>query len=282
MSVAAKALWLVESNLRSAVSLENVAESLGISRFHLVRLFGLSFGKTLMRYVRLRRLSIAAVALAAEDASILEVALEAGYSSHEAFTRAFRDHFGHTPESVRLARSTTHLKLMEPYRMTVSPTSPMQTPRIQPEGELFLVGISAKHPMMSASGAIPAQWQRFQSWLGHIPGQKGKVAYGVCYNFDDDNQMDYLCAVEVASSSEAPAELMSLKIPAQSYAVFRHGGHISLIGGTWAAVFSEWLPAARLKVAGGPQFEKYGPEFDGRTGEGGLEIWIPIVANAGG
>ncbi len=51
-----------------------------------------------MRYVRLRRLSIAAVALAAEDTSILEVALEAGYSSHKAFTRAFRDHFGHTPK----------------------------------------------------------------------------------------------------------------------------------------------------------------------------------------
>jgi AraC family transcriptional regulator len=101
------------------VSLESVAESLRISRFHLVRLFGLSFGTPLMRYVRSRRLSIAAVALASGEASILEVALEAGYSSHEAFTRAFGDHFGHTPESIRLARNTTHLKLMEPYRMTV-------------------------------------------------------------------------------------------------------------------------------------------------------------------
>jgi AraC family transcriptional regulator len=92
----------------------------------------------------------------------------------------------------------------------------------------------------------------------------------------------YLCAVEVASGSEAPGELTSLKIPAQSYAVFRHDGHISSISGTWAAIFSEWLPAARLDVASGPQFEKYGPEFDGRTGEAGLEVWIPVIAKAGG
>jgi AraC family transcriptional regulator len=218
VSIAAKALWLAESNLRSQVSLENMAESLAISRFHLLRLFGLSFGMPLMRYVRSRRLSIAAVALAAGDVSILEVALDAGYSSHEAFTRGFGDQFGHTPESIRLARNTTHLKLMEPYRMTVSPSSTAQVPHIQTQGPLFLVGISARHPM-GAAGEIPEQWQRFQSWLGHIPGQKGKVAYGVCQNFDDDNQMDYLCAVEVASSSEVPAELTSLKIAAQSYAV---------------------------------------------------------------
>lgn len=234
-----------------------------------------------MRYVRSRRLSIAAVALAGGNDFILEVALDAGYSSHEAFTRAFSDHFHHTPELVRLARSTTHLELMEPYQMTVSPASRTQTPRIQTEGELVLVGLSAKHPMMAAGGAIPAQWQRFQSWLGHIPGQKGKAAYGVCYNFSDENQMDYLCAVEVAPGSEAPAELTSLKIPAQKYAVFVHRDHISSIGGTWAAIFSEWLPAARLDVAGGAQFEKYGPEFNGRTGEGGLEIWIPVVAKTG-
>jgi len=131
VSIAAKALWFVESNLRSPVSLEYVAESLGISRFHLLRVFGLSIGMPLMRYVRSRRLSIAAVALASRDASILEVALDAGYSSHEAFTRAFGDHFGHTPESIRLARNNIHLKLMEPYKMTVSPTSPAQSPRIQ-------------------------------------------------------------------------------------------------------------------------------------------------------
>jgi AraC family transcriptional regulator len=54
-----------------------------------------------MHYARGRRLSEAARALAAGAPNILEVALAAGYGSHEAFTRAFRRQFGVPPEALR-------------------------------------------------------------------------------------------------------------------------------------------------------------------------------------
>jgi AraC family transcriptional regulator len=38
---------------------------------------------------------------AAAAPDLLDLALEAGYNSHEAFTRVFRDQFGFTPESIR-------------------------------------------------------------------------------------------------------------------------------------------------------------------------------------
>ena len=66
--------------------------------------FGRATGWSVMRYVRGRRLSEAARTLAAGATDILAVALDAGYGSHEAFTRAFRDQFGRTPESVRAQR----------------------------------------------------------------------------------------------------------------------------------------------------------------------------------
>ncbi|TIN58627.1 MAG: AraC family transcriptional regulator, partial [Mesorhizobium sp.] len=31
-------------------------------------------------------------------------------------------------------------------------------------------------------------------------------------------------------------------------------------------------------IADAPEFERYGPEFDPRSGKGGLEIWIPVKA----
>src|ERR1051326_3638506 len=92
-----KAIWFVESHLTEEITLDDVAEVAGLSRFHLVRAFGQVTGRSVMRYVRARRLSEAARGLAGGAPDILSVALEAGYGSHEAFTRAFRDQFGLAP-----------------------------------------------------------------------------------------------------------------------------------------------------------------------------------------
>ena len=98
MNPAQKALWYIESHLAEPLTLDDVAGVAGVSRFHLVRAFAAATGFSVMRYVRARRLSKAAQALAAGAPDILSLALDADYSSHEAFTRAFRDHFGVTPE----------------------------------------------------------------------------------------------------------------------------------------------------------------------------------------
>ena len=117
MNPAQKALWYIESHLAAPLTLDDVAGVAGVSRFHLVRAFATATGFSVMRYVRARRLSKAAQALAAGAPDILSLALDADYSSHEAFTRAFRDHFGVTPEMVRATTCLDRLKLVEPIVM---------------------------------------------------------------------------------------------------------------------------------------------------------------------
>ena len=117
MNPAQKALWFIESHLAGALTLDEIAGVAGISRFHMVRAFAAATGLSVMRYVRARRLSEAARALAAGAPDILSLALDADYGSHEAFTRAFRDHFGVTPEAVRAATCLDRLKLQEPILM---------------------------------------------------------------------------------------------------------------------------------------------------------------------
>src|SRR6185312_894148 len=117
MNPAQKALWFIESHLAEALSLDEIAAIGGVSRFHLVRAFAAATGLPVMRYVRARRLSEAARALANGVPDILALALEADYGSHEAFTRAFRDHFGVTPEAVRSSTRLDHLRLQEPIIM---------------------------------------------------------------------------------------------------------------------------------------------------------------------
>ena len=41
-------------------------------------------------------------------------------------------------------------------------------------------------------------------------------------------------------------------------------------------IWGKYLPESGHEVADAPNFERYGPEFDPRTGNGGLEVWIPI------
>src|SRR6202051_2125329 len=101
MNPAQKALWFIESHLADALTLDEIAGGGGVSRFHMVRAFAAATGLSVMRYVRARRLSEAARALAGGAPDILSLALDADYGSHEAFTRAFRDHFGVTPDADR-------------------------------------------------------------------------------------------------------------------------------------------------------------------------------------
>src|ERR1700716_2898485 len=114
MNPAQKALWFIESHLADELTLDGISAIGGISRFHMVRAFAAATGLSVMRYVRVRRLSEAARALAHGAPDILTLALDAAYGSHEAFTRAFRDHFGVTPEAVRAATRLDNLSLQEP------------------------------------------------------------------------------------------------------------------------------------------------------------------------
>src|SRR6266571_5906540 len=145
MNPAQKALWYIESHLATALTLDEISGVAGVSRFHLVRAFAAATGFPVMRYVRARRLSEAARALAAGAPDILSLALDADYGSHEAFTRAFRDHFGVTPESVRAGTCLDQLKLQEPILMVSTALDHLQAPRFQ-TGKAFLVaGIGERY-----------------------------------------------------------------------------------------------------------------------------------------
>ena len=71
----ARALWFIESHFSHEITLDDVAAVAGVSRYHLSRTFGLATGSGLMAYVRSRRLSEAAKALAAGPPDILAVAM---------------------------------------------------------------------------------------------------------------------------------------------------------------------------------------------------------------
>ena len=92
----------------------------------------------------------------------------------------------------------------------------------------------------------------------------------------DAGNFDYIAGVEVSDFSDLPREFSSVRIPEQRYAVFAHREHISTVRRTINTIWNHWLPASGLKVADAPNFERYDDKFDPLTGNGGLEIWVPV------
>jgi len=277
MNPVGKALWFIESHFAEELTLDDIAHCGCVSRFHLARAFEAATGVPVMRYVRGRRLSEAARRLADGAPDILTVAIDAGYGSHEAFTRAFREQFGLTPEALRARGHLDNLVIVEPIKMDETLLTHLEPPRFE-DGRPFLVaGLSERYTCESAA-AIPSQWQRFNEYFGRVPGQVGDVAYGVCYNADDAGNIDYLCGVEVSDFSALPAEFSRLRIAAQRYAVFSHREHVSTIRRTWNTIWNTWLPASGHLPADAPNFERYDAKFDPVSGMGGLEIWLPLKA----
>jgi AraC family transcriptional regulator len=142
---------------------------------------------------------------------------------------------------------------------------------------LLIAGLGERYTSETTK-AIPAQWQRFVPYLGNISRQVGRDTFGVCYNGDDEGNFDYIAGAEVTDFSDLPAAFSRVRIGPQRYAVFSHCEHISTIRRTIMTIWSKWLPESGREAADAPNFERYGDEFDPKTGMGGLEIWIPIKA----
>jgi AraC family transcriptional regulator len=275
MNPVKKALWFIESHFATDITLEDIANIGGASRFHMSRAFGAATGLSVMRYMRGRRLSEAARSLSNGAPDILAVALDAGYGSHEAFTRAFRDQFGFTPETIRAQGDLHNIELVEPIKMDETLIANFEPPRFENGKRMLIAGLGERYNYETSAG-IPMQWQRFGPHIGHIPAQVSGTTYGVCSNGDDAGNFDYLCGVEVSDFSKLHPEISRVSIPAQRYAVFSHRDHISAIRQTWNTIWNKWLPESGYEVTDAPFFERYGENFDPRTGMGGLELWVPI------
>jgi AraC family transcriptional regulator len=275
MSPTTKALWVIERNLAGPLSLSEIADACGASRYHLAHAFGASTGCSVMHYVRGRRLTVAAGLLATGAPDILHLALRTGYGSHEAFSRAFRAQFQVTPEMVRRKRSTAELAMINPMKPIESGEVALESPRIVTSGSMLIVGLSEKQSFETIQN-IPAQWQRFMATYSDIPNKKNPIPIGLSMNMDDDGNFEYACGVEVSQFSKRLRGFCELRIPEQTYAVFEHRDHIAKIAPTYDAIWNNWLPNSNMSLVDGPSLERHLKTFNPQTGLGGVAIWIPI------
>lgn len=274
MPVMDRVIWQIETDLSSEVTLQSLSERSAVNIHHMCRVFQLATSMSIMSYVRARRLSNAARAIMSNKQNIIDVALDAGYGSHEAFTRAFASYYGTTPSQLRKGHGTATLSLMEPYEMNKEMIVPVSAPRKEHRAGFRIVGLGADCSF-AQTGAIPALWQSFNSRSDDLIGAVTGAAYGVCRMADQAGNFRYIAGMEATGSTTG---MEAVDLSSQLYAVFTHSGHISDLPKTVYTIWNKILPEAGMEAAKAPDFERYDHRFDGETGRGDVEIWVPVVS----
>lgn len=90
----------IEKNLNENITLDDISENNYISIPHLYRIFGAFVGMPVMSYVRNRKVSKSISLLQEGKRSILDIAFESGFESHEVYTKAFKRLFGFNPSKI--------------------------------------------------------------------------------------------------------------------------------------------------------------------------------------
>lgn len=101
----------IENHLYENLSIDDISKVMNYSKYHLHRLFSNIVGVTIHDYINRRRLTESAEFLVFTDKSIIEIALNSGYESQQAFSNAFKDMYKISPKKFRERKSFYPLQL---------------------------------------------------------------------------------------------------------------------------------------------------------------------------
>ena len=290
MDLINRALAYIEDNVRNPIELSVLASQLNVSTVYLSKVFKLNLGESPIQYARVRRLSEAARFLIARPkTSILDVALEFGLESHEAFTRSFKKQFAMTPEKFRtmslgdvqhLLRGPLDKFERSHFNKGVFMTMKMKITEIP---AFLVVGLKANYNQESKIN-IPQLWPQFVRRIEEIPNVIPWVTYGVCVpSKTEEGEFDYMAAIGVKTLTleNLPAGLEAMVIPKGKYAVFTHKLTSQDIGANMRAanqyIWEEWMPKSGQHYNGGPDFELYDKRFDPEKDHGEIDIYVPLT-----
>lgn len=276
------AIDYIENNLDSVTN-ERVASVVGFSPYHFHRVFTALIGESVTQYVRKRKLSRAAETLLTSERGILDIALEAGFESQEAFGRAFKRMYGVTPGLHRQRRSN----LAKKERLTLDMVLYMNnTIRLQPK--------IVERPMELAIGMgasfkegdfdkIHALWTDFLQRKHEIKDARKGFALGICgptiagIEKAPDDTFVYMAALPVRDTGSVPEGMVLCEIPSGRYAAFTHRGKLSDLPQTVKFIWGTWLPQSEYEyIETQPDFELYDDRFDSASETGEIDIYVPI------
>ncbi|MYS81349.1 AraC family transcriptional regulator [Embleya scabrispora] len=283
-----RALEHIEAHLDERLDIGEAARIAVTSEYHFRRLFSALAGMPLSEYVRRRRLTLAGAEVLAGERTLLEIAVRYGYTSGEAFARAFRAVHGVGPGAARQTGAALYSQPRMSFRLIVEGSSSMQY-RIVRKDAFHVVGKKARVPLVH-EGVNPAiaEFVRgiARETTDRIKALSDQDPDGIVAVTDDldpsraeGTELDYYHGVVTGTRVHVPEDLDTLTVPAGTWAVFENSGpYPQALQYLWRDIYTQWFPSNPYQSRPGPEILRVRPSADGSTADAAL--WIPVEPTA--
>lgn len=252
-----RVLLHIQEHLDDHLELEDLARVANFSPFHFHRVFRGLVGESLAEHVRRLRLERAAHRLARGDASVGEIAREAGYDAPESFSRAFRQWSGESPSDYRDHGHARDGGCATERLAPVIEPAPALEVEVEEREEVRVAFIRHLGPYDRVAGA----WARLMSWAGRRGHFTGRVKmYGLSHDDPDVTEPDrirYDACLAVSGEVEPEGEVGVQTIPGGRHARYLHAGPYEGFSDAYAAVIGRWIPAHGHELRWSPCIEEY-------------------------
>ena len=282
-----RVLVFIQQHLDEPMPLEDLARVAHFSPYHFHRIFRGMVGESLKEHIRRLRLERAALRLKHSDRSVLEIALEAGFQTHESFTRAFGSLLGCSPSQFRSNNAAgfntpgVHYQNgdIDARNLTFAlnsggTTMDVKIERLQPLRVAFVRHVGPYNEVGQA-------WEKVCAKLGSegLIGPDSRFI-GVCYDDPEvtpPEKIRYDACVTVDEDFEAEGEVGVQTLPGGDFAVVTHMGPYERLSETYAALYGQWLPKSGRELRSEPSLEFYINTPDGTDPEDLLtDIYAPL------
>lgn len=253
-----RVLNYIQKNLDKKLSVDELSKVATLSKYHFHRLFSSYTGTNLIQFIQLSRLKRASFQLAFEhELKIIDIALQAGFESPEAFSRAFKRVFDQTPTAFRQTPDWpnwhTKFEFSLPTGDAVMTVSIVDTPE---QKVAYLTHCGAPDRIYETAARFIA-WRK-ETGLSPV---NSNHTYGIPHA--DPNTVapeDFRFDVCGTIDSDVPENHYGVKtgtIPAGRCAVIRHKGNHDRIEDSVYHLYRNWLPKSGEETRDFPVYFHY-------------------------
>ncbi len=259
----------MEKNLTEDLDIEQIAGTAALSPFYYQRIFGALCGMTVGEYIRARRMTLAAQALAGQDMKVIDAAVKYGYDSPDSFAKAFQRFHGITPSQAR--EPGAKLRSFAPLHIKITlEGGSMLAYQIVEKAPFTVIGVKRPFNTDTSYQEIPKFWDE---WLAQGEERPILGTFGVCID-TKGKDFDYWIADLYFPWEEIPEGCGTKVIPGGLWAQFPCT--METLQDTNTKIWSEWLPSLQgYTLAGDYDIEVYLPKDDGSE-DMRVEIWVPL------
>ena len=263
----------IEQNLRSEISIEDLAIVSGYSVRHFQRSFKEASGDSVMEYVRGRRLTAAMQELALTDKPIIDIAIDYQFESQHSFTRAFQSRFMFPPRRFRGNKlsnpPSSKQRLSEDYLHMVEKKELTLEPEIIEIPEKTFLGMHIRSDLngFDDKSIIPRTSElrkHFNSRLGEISeddvvAAKGEGLLIISFRVpieerESGDGIIVMTGIEVQSTTQPPKGMRTITVQQSKYARFVYTGALQNFYLASYYVAGSWFPKSKYWVGNAPLF----------------------------